>query len=62
VQQRLREAAGFVREWVAQGAAIRVCGSLAGMAPGVDEALREALGEEALEQLRMDGRYRRDVY
>lgn len=62
VQQRLRETAGAVREWVAQGAAIRVCGSLAGMAPGVDEALREALGEEALEQLRMDGRYRRDVY
>lgn len=62
VQQRLREAAALLREWVGQGAAIRVCGSLAGMAPGVDEALREVLGEETLEQMRMDGRYRRDVY
>ena len=62
VQQRLREAAALLREWIAQGAAIRVCGSLAGMAPGVDEALREALGAELLERMRVDGRYRRDVY
>lgn len=62
VQQRLRDAAGTLRDWVDQGAAIRVCGSLAGMAPGVDDALREVLGAEALERLRMDGRYRRDVY
>lgn len=62
VQDRLREAAVELRHWVAEGAAIYVCGSLAGMAPGVDHALRDMLGDEAVEQLRGQGRYRRDVY
>jgi sulfite reductase (NADPH) flavoprotein alpha-component len=62
VQQRLAEAAAELRRWVEQGAAIYVCGSLAGMAPGVDAVLRETLGSEQVEQLRMSGRYRRDVY
>jgi len=62
VQQRLRESASLLRSWVEQGAAICVCGSLAGMAPGVDVALREALGADLVEQMRVDGRYRRDVY
>ncbi|MFK2918057.1 sulfite reductase flavoprotein subunit alpha [Dyella koreensis] len=62
VQQRLAEAADELRRWVEQGAAIYVCGSLAGMAPGVDAVLRETLGSEQVEQLRMSGRYRRDVY
>jgi len=62
VQQRLAEAAEMLREWVAQGAAIYVCGSLAGMAPGVDAVLRDVLGAEQVEALRMSGRYRRDVY
>ena len=44
------------------GAAIYICGSLAGMAPGVDAVLREALGDAAVERLRENGRYRRDVY
>jgi len=62
VQHRLQSAAEVLRQWVEQGAAIYVCGSLAGMAPGVDAVLREALGEGKLEQLRENGRYRRDVY
>ena len=62
VQDALREAAPALRCWVQAGASIHVCGSLAGMAPGVDAALREALGEDALETLRSEGRYRRDVY
>ncbi|WP_266169510.1 sulfite reductase subunit alpha [Dyella subtropica] len=62
VQQRLAESADVLRQWVDQEAAIYVCGSLAGMAPGVDAVLREALGAERVEQLRMRGRYRRDVY
>jgi sulfite reductase (NADPH) flavoprotein alpha-component len=62
VQDRLRESADLLRQWVEQGAAIYVCGSLAGMAPGVDAVLREALGEARVEQLREAGRYRRDVY
>ena len=62
VQDRLREAAAELRTWLDAGAAIYVCGSLDGMAAGVDRVLREALGEAALEQLREAGRYRRDVY
>lgn len=62
VQQRLREAADELRCWVDAGAAIYVCGSLAGLAPGVDAVLRDALGDARVEQLRGQGRYRRDVY
>lgn len=62
VQDRLRDNADELRQWVEQGAAIYVCGSLAGMAPGVDAVLREALGDARVEQLREAGRYRRDVY
>jgi sulfite reductase (NADPH) flavoprotein alpha-component len=39
-----------------------VCGSLDGLAPGVDAVLREVLGAAQIEQLRGQGRYRRDVY
>src|SRR5690606_30769287 len=36
VQHRLAEQAGVLRDWVGDGASIHVCGSLEGMAPGVD--------------------------
>lgn len=62
VQQRLREAAGELRRWVDAGAAIYVCGSLDGLAPGVDAVLRDVLGDAEVGQLRAQGRYRRDVY
>lgn len=62
VQDRLRASADVLRQWIEQGAAIYVCGSLAGMAPGVDAVLRETLGDARVEQLREAGRYRRDVY
>lgn len=62
VQDRLREQLPRLREWVAAGAAIYVCGSLEGMAPAVEAALQEAIGVEALEDLAAQGRYRRDVY
>ncbi len=62
VQDRLRMAAEELRSWVAQGAAIYVCGSLEGMASGVDAVLREVLGAAQVEQLLEAGRYRRDVY
>ncbi|WP_455288740.1 sulfite reductase subunit alpha [Cupriavidus necator] len=62
VQDALRAQAPALREWVADGAAIYVCGSLQGMAGGVNEALAEILGEAALRELADNGRYRRDVY
>lgn len=62
VQDRLRGNADEVLQWLAQGAAIYVCGSLAGMAGGVDQALEEMLGRTALDALAAQGRYRRDVY
>ncbi|MDP3977149.1 MAG: sulfite reductase flavoprotein subunit alpha [Pseudomonas sp.] len=62
VQDRLGEAAEQLRAWLAEGAAVYVCGSLEGMAGGVDAVLHEVLGEAAVEQLIEQGRYRRDVY
>jgi len=51
-----------LRRWVADGAAIYVCGSLQGMAGGVHDALVSALGLDTVEAMMEDGRYRRDVY
>lgn len=62
VQDRLRESADVLRRWLADGAAIYVCGSLQGMAAGVDQVLHEVLGSETVERLIEQGRYRRDVY
>ena len=62
VQKKLLAAADPLREWVGAGASIYVCGSLAGMAPGVDGALRRILGEADVESMLTEGRYRRDVY
>jgi sulfite reductase (NADPH) flavoprotein alpha-component len=62
VQHALAESANAVREWVAEGAAIYVCGSLQGMAEEVNVTLQKILGVEALHQLATNGRYRRDVY
>src|SRR5690606_19276289 len=62
VQDQLREQAERVRRWMAADAAVYVCGSLEGMASGVEDALTEILGKETVEQLIAQGRYRRDVY
>ena len=62
VQDVLLQQADELRRWVAEGACIYVCGSLQGMAAGVDAALNGMLGEAAVQQLIEDGRYRRDVY
>jgi sulfite reductase (NADPH) flavoprotein alpha-component len=62
VQDRLRTHADEVRAWIADGAVLHVCGSLDGMASGVDAVLADILGADALEQLSAAGRYRRDVY
>ncbi|MFY8210006.1 MAG: sulfite reductase flavoprotein subunit alpha, partial [Caulobacter sp.] len=62
VQHRLRENSDVLRRWVANGAAIYVCGALEGMSREVHSALVEILGAEGLERLTDEGRYRRDVY
>lgn len=62
VQHRLREASSEVCQWVAQGAVIYVCGSMQGMAHGVDEVLAEMLTRRGLDELAAQGRYLRDVY
>ena len=62
VQDLLAQSGDVLRQWVERGAAIYVCGSLQGMAQGVDQALHAVLGEAQMELLVRSGRYRRDVY
>jgi sulfite reductase (NADPH) flavoprotein alpha-component len=62
VQQRLRDARTEVYNWVQSGACLYLCGSVGGMASGVDEALNEILGPGTIKILTESGRYRRDVY
>lgn len=62
VQHRLAECREELRRWIEAGAAIYVCGSLAGMAAEVDAELAAALGRARLDALTVEGRYRRDVY
>lgn len=62
VQDRLRANANELRNWLAQGAMVCVCGSLHGMAAGVDAVLQEVLGHDGVDALLAAGRYRLDVY
>lgn len=62
VQHRLLQSADTLLQWLRDGAAVYVCGSLQGMASGVDAALRQVAGEAFVRDLTASGRYRRDVY
>ncbi len=62
VQDRLRAVAPLLRAWIDAGAAIHVCGSREGMAPGVEAVLVESIGRAGVDHLMATGRYRRDVY
>ncbi len=62
VQNIVSSSAAEIKKWVADGAAIYVCGSASGMAPAVHNHLLEILGEATLSALTASGRYRRDVY
>lgn len=62
VQDVLRQRAEELKKWLADGASIYICGSLEGMASGVDQVLNEVLGAAEVERLIEQGRYRRDVY
>ena len=62
VHHKLRQQAEELKAWIECGAVIYVCGSIKTMASDVDQALIDILGEACVDQLRQDGRYRRDVY
>jgi sulfite reductase (NADPH) flavoprotein alpha-component len=62
VQGVLRGEAARLSALLAAGGSILVCGSLRGMAPGVDAVLRDVAGDASIEAMLADGRYRRDVY
>ncbi|TCM65813.1 sulfite reductase (NADPH) flavoprotein alpha-component [Acinetobacter calcoaceticus] len=62
VHHLLRQYAEQLKAWIENDAVIYICGSIQGMASDVDQALIDILGEEQVDQLRIDGRYRRDVY
>ena len=62
VQHALWDARRDVNAWVQDGAVIYVCGDANAMAKDVHAALQRIMGEQALDSLRRDGRYLRDVY
>ncbi|TCB55133.1 sulfite reductase subunit alpha [Acinetobacter terrae] len=62
VQHILQQKSEQLLHWVETGASIYVCGSLKGMAQEVEQTLLNNLGTEQLEQMKLEGRYQRDVY
>lgn len=62
VQDYLHQQQQRLISWLAQGATIYVCGSLQGMGRGVQQALVQLLGEEQMQSLQQQGRYRTDLY
>ncbi|WP_445324098.1 flavodoxin domain-containing protein [Pseudomonas sp. CBC3] len=62
VQHLLRDAADELRQWINDGAALYICGSLEGMGREVQQILAGVLGEAQLQVLAEQGRYRRDLY
>jgi sulfite reductase (NADPH) flavoprotein alpha-component len=62
VQDKMRESADELRRWIENGAHFYVCGDAKRMAKDVDAALREIAGDPAVDAMKKDGRYARDVY
>ena len=62
VQHALWDARRELYAWVQDGAAIYVCGDANAMAKDVHATLQQVLGADALDALRREGRYLRDVY
>lgn len=72
VQDKIRENAAALWQWLQNGAHIYVCGSASHMAKDVEQALLDVIAaqgacsaedaEEYLDELRQNKRYQRDVY
>ena len=62
VQDVLYAKQAQLKSWLDNGGVIYVCGSLQGMAKGVEESLYTILGQQYLDQLKLENRYQRDVY
>lgn len=62
VHHILRAKSEQLKAWLKLGAVLYVCGSAQSMAIDVEQALLDILGEDELDQLRVEQRYRRDVY
>jgi sulfite reductase (NADPH) flavoprotein alpha-component len=72
VQDRLRERAAELYDWIENGAVVYVCGDAKRMAGDVNDALIDVIATQAgvsredatqrIRELRRDGRYLRDVY
>ena len=62
VQDVLMTQASELQQWLAQDAAIYVCGSLQGMAQAVNDTIKDIIGEQQLDMLSQENRYQRDVY
>jgi len=72
VQDRMRENAAELWQWIQQGAYFYVCGDAKRMAKDVDAALHALVSEQGgmtpeaavdwVKQFKKDGRYQRDVY
>ena len=62
MQSLLVQHAAELRDWLDAGALLYVCGSRQRLGEGVEQALLQLLGDEAVLALREAGRYRRDVY
>ncbi|KUM42002.1 PepSY domain-containing protein [Pseudomonas sp. EpS/L25] len=62
VQDRLLRQANLLHDWLAEGATIMVCGSLPGLGRGVHATLQALLGEDEVQRLLEEDRYRRDLY
>ncbi len=61
VQDRLRTRASLLHAWLQHGAHVMVCGSPA-MGDGVQVVLEDVLGAAAVQSLRDEGRYRRELF
>lgn len=62
VQDVVREKSAEIARFIGTGGHIYVCGRYEGMGTAVDAILRNALGDDAYQQLQDQGRYHRDLY